>query len=389
MAYGFEFREESFEITNGDIASFTIGQLADQGFSLGSNGFQGFKPQDAGVFTRRSKAAYVDFEFDVSEGNVVNFALRGEDFSDFGSTSDFKLSGMHELTDSLRARWSVSTGFRAPTTGQSNVSNVSTSFSPTGGLQEIATLAPTNPVSSQLGAVALQPEESDSTTFGLVYESGDFFLTVDFFDIAVDGRISQTSDQVVTQADKDALIQAGIQDAINLAAIRWFTNDFDTETSGVDIVANYSQDVAGGEIKYALALNNTKTEVVSAGQFVSADKVRQLEENLPETRFSFTTTYEADDWSLMARLNYYGEFWEAHLDSGGLPIDAGASTLLDVEYRYNVNEDWTLTLGSNNLTDEYPDENPWGAAVAGAKYPVTSPFGFNGRFIYGKATYRF
>ncbi|MDH5432862.1 MAG: TonB-dependent receptor, partial [Gammaproteobacteria bacterium] len=404
MAYGVEFREESFEITNGDYNSFVIGPLADQGFSIGSNGFQGFKPQDAGVFTRRSKAAYVDFEFDLSEGHVVNFALRGEDFSDFGSTSDFKLSGMHELSDSLKARWSVSTGFRAPTTGQSNVSNVSTSFSPTGGLQEIATLSPTNPVSVELGAQPLQPEESDSTTFGLVYESGDFFLTVDFFDIAVDGRISQTSDQEVTPAHKAALINDGILDAVNLAAIRWFTNDFDSETSGVDIVANYSHDAFGGEMKYAFAANITSTEifveradlngdgVIDPDEIVgptSLTKIRQLEENLPETRFSFTSTYESDDWSLMARLNYYGEFYEAHLDSGDLGIDVGAATLLDAEFRYNVNKDLTLTLGSNNLTDEYPDENPYGAAVAGAKYPVTSPFGFNGRFVYGKATYRF
>lgn len=389
MAYGFEFREESFQIINGDAASFAIGSLADQGFSLGSNGFQGFKPEDAGVFTRRSKGAYVDFEIEVSDAFITNFALRGEDFSDFGSTSDFKLSAMYEVSDSLSLRGSVSTGFRAPTIGQSNVSNVSTSFSPTGGLQEIATLSPTNPVSVLLGAKPLAPEESESFTFGGVYQNGDFFLTVDYFNISVDGRISQTSDQAVTQAHKDALIAAGNLDAINLSAIRFFTNDFDTETTGVDVVANYSQDFGDGKVKYALALNNTKTEVTFAGDFVGATKIRQLEENLPETRFSFTTSYATDAWSLMARVNYYGAFYEAHLDSGALPIDASAKFTIDTELSMNVNNSFDVAVGASNLLDEYPDENPWGASVAGAAYPVTSPMGFNGRFLYGKVTYKF
>lgn len=410
MSYGFEFREESFEITNGDSASFanTLGSevdLANQGFSIGSNGFQGFNPSIAGVFSRRSKGAYIDIETYFTDDLMLDFAARYEDFSDFGSTFDWKLSSKYNITDDIGIRGSVSTGFRAPTIGQSNVRNVSTSFSPgiNGGLQEIATVPPTSAAGIQQGGRALKPEESTSFTLGMVYESGDFFLTVDYFDIDVDGRISQTSDRVLDDDDRAELVAAGNPDAINLSAIRFFTNDFDTNTRGVDLVANYSHDLGAGELKYALNYNWTDTEVTFAGAFVDATKVEQLEQNLPNNRGSLTFNYSQDDWNLITRVNYYGSFFEAHLDSGDLPIYADNNILVDAEFNMDLSDSFGFAIGVNNLFDEFPlelnsltafdeDGQPagnYGSDVVGAKYPTTSPYGFNGRFLYVKATYRY
>ncbi len=393
MSYGFEFREESFEITNGDSASFTntLGSdvdLAIQGFSLGSNGFQGFNPRIAGVFSRRSQGAYIDIETFFTDDFMVDFAARYEDFSDFGTAFNWKLSSKYDFTESFSLRGSVSTGFRAPTIGQTNVQNVSTSFSPTGGLQEIATVPPTSATGQLLGGVALKPEESQSFTFGSVYESGDFFMTLDYFDIDVEGRISQTSDIALTDADRAFLVAAGSPDAINLSAIRYFTNDFDTNTRGLDFVANYSQQLGGGDLKYSFTYNWTDTEVTSAGQFVGDGKIIQLEQNLPNNRGGLSLNYSQDNWRLMGRINYYGSFTELHLDSIDLRINAGSTYLVDSEFAYDVNDSVTLALGANNLLDEYPDENPFQGGW-GAKYPVTSPFGFNGRFVYAKASYTF
>jgi len=393
ISYGAEFREESFEITNGDSASFanTLGtdvDLAVQGFSLGSNGFQGFNPSIAGTFSRRSKGAYFDMETYFTDSFMVDFAARYEDFSDFGSTFDWKLSSKFDITDGIAIRGSVSTGFRAPTIGQSAVQNVSTSFSPTGGLQEIATVPPTSDTGLLLGGRALEPEESQSFTLGAVYENGDFFMTIDYFDIDVEGRISQTSDITLSDADRTFLVENGNPDAINLAAIRYFTNDFDTNTRGVDLVANYSHGLGEGELKYSFTYNWTDTEVTFAGDFVGPDKIIQLEQNLPNNRANFSLNYSQDDWRLVTRASYYGSFTELHLDSIDLPIFAGNTILIDSEFSYDVNDSITLALGANNLLDEYPDENPHQGGW-GAKYPTTSPFGFNGRFVYGKATYRF
>ncbi|MFT6732421.1 MAG: iron complex outermembrane receptor protein [Polaribacter sp.] len=393
MSYGVEFREESFEIINGDSASFanTLGSdvdLANQGFSIGSNGFQGFNPRIAGVFSRRSKGAYFDLETYVSDTFMVDFAARFEDFSDFGSTFDWKLSTKFDITEDLSIRGSVSTGFRAPTIGQSSVQNVSTSFSPEGGLQEVATVPPTSDAGILLGGKALEPEESESYTLGAVYESGDFFMTIDYFNIDVDGRISQTSDIALDDAQRAELVAGGNPDALNLSAVRYFTNDFNTSTRGLDLVANYSQEFGSGELKYSFTYNWTDTEVTSSGENVGEGKIVQLEKNLPNNRGALGITYSQDDWRLVTRANYYGSFTELHLDSLGLRIDAGNSILIDSEFSYDFNDSVTLSLGANNLLDEYPDENPFQGGW-GAKYPTTSPFGFNGRFVYGKASYKF
>ena len=88
----------------------------------------------------------------------------------------------------------------------------------------------------------------------------------------------------------------------------------------------------------------------------------------------------------LLRLNYFGEYYEAHLDDGTLPIEAGSEMTLDAEFGYNFTDSLTVTLGAANLLDEVPDINPW-ADVVGALYPVTSPMGFNGGFWYLRANY--
>jgi iron complex outermembrane receptor protein len=128
VAGGLEWHEESFEIVVGDVASFTDGLLTSQGFSIGSNGFPGFKPEDGGVNTRRNYAAYVDVEAPVTEALLLGAALRFEDYDTFGSTANNKLTAQFLVTDDISLRSSVSSGFRAPTVGQANVSNVQTNL---------------------------------------------------------------------------------------------------------------------------------------------------------------------------------------------------------------------------------------------------------------------
>ena len=163
----------------------------------------------------------------------MGLALRYEDYDTFGSTTNYKLMGQYHLTDDLNIRGSISTGFRAPTVGQANVSNVQTNLS-SGVLVDSALLPPTNPIAIQLGGTELEPEESQSYTFGAVYTMGDLFLTVDYYNIQVDDRISQSDKIELSQADKDTLEAAGVPNVQNLAQVSFFTNDFDTTTQGVD-----------------------------------------------------------------------------------------------------------------------------------------------------------
>ena len=126
IASGLEWHEETFTVISGDEASFIAGPLTDQGFGIGSNGFPGFKPSDAGEYSRRNYAAYVDIEAPFTEEFLMGLAVRFEDYDTFGTTTNYKLMAQYHLTEDLNIRGSISTGFRAPTVGQANVSNVQT-----------------------------------------------------------------------------------------------------------------------------------------------------------------------------------------------------------------------------------------------------------------------
>lgn len=393
IAFGYEFRQDTFIITAGDAASFEVGPFAQQGFGIGSNGFPGFKPEDAGTFTRHNNSYYIDVEANPSDDLTLGAAVRYESFSDFGNTTRGKLTARYQVNDAFAFRGSYSTGFHAPTIGQTSVRNVTTAFNAAGGLEDQATLPPTNPISVQKGAVPLKPELSKSFTLGAVYEADQFFMTVDAYQIKVSDRISQTSTIPLTPADISALLALGINDASSFKSIKFFTNNFDTTTKGVDVVMNYSQEMFGGETKYALAYNYNKTTVDSffnppGVTIIGPTKIKQIEENLPKNRATFTIFHDQESWNTFLRFNYYGSYYEAHLDDGTLPINAGSEVTVDAEFDFKTTENLTLIVGGQNILDNFPDKNPW-AGIVGAKYPTTSPMGFNGGFWYVKASYSY
>jgi len=397
LAFGAEWRQESFEIVSGEEASWKQGPLATQGFSVGSHGFAGFSPESQGINKRQSVAAYVDVEAQLTEDFLVGAALRYEDFTSFGDTLNYKLTAQYAINDELSIRGSHSTGFRAPTVGQANVVNTQTSLV-NGELVQSATYPPTHPVSAIKGGVELDPEESESFAVGLVYQTGDFFLTVDAYTIEVTDRIAQTDKLDITQADVDALQGVYPNPELLLGGkITFFANDFDTTTQGVDVVANYSMELMGGDTKFSLAYNYNSTEVDNPGNFTTGFKVRRLEEGIPEHRATFTIAQSWDDVSMFVRANYFGEWFATHADepdefsSYGWSETVGSSYTIDAEVSYFVNENWTLSAGANNIFDKEAQKLQQGGAyaVVGAEFYESGPFDYNGGFYYVKATYNF
>ncbi len=391
LAGGFQYRHESYESLAGDTASYEIGPLAAQGFGIGSNGFPGLSARSQSDASRHNIAFYLDAEVFLSDDFMVAGAVRYEDYSDFGDTTKGKISARWQATDSIAFRGAVSTGFKAPTIGQSNVRNVTTAFGTDGELIDRATLPPTDPISVQKGGSVLTPEESTSYSLGMVaeFDSG-LFLTVDYYNIEVTDRISTTSGIKLTEEDIAQLLAQGVSDASSFTEVSFFTNDFDTTTEGVDVVANYSQEMFGGDTKYSLAYNWTSTVVDEASDNISAERIRMLEDNLPAVRWSLTANHTNGDWRVLGRLNYFGSTYEDHLDSA-LPIDNISSEItVDVEVAYHFTDDLQLVVGAKNALDEYPDENTlYDNEIAGAKYPVTSPMGINGGFYYLRGIYTF
>lgn len=389
VAFGTQWTEESFEIVAGEQASWEVGPYVGQGLSNGSNGFPGFQPQTAGISTRRNYAAYVDVEAEFTEQFLGALALRFEDYDSFGTTTNYKLTGQYRITDDWAIRASTSTGFRAPTVGQANVSNVRTEADQ-GVLVDIGVLPPTNPVAQLKGATELQPEESTSYAIGLVYTGYDFFVTADFYRIDVDDRISQSSPFEVTPAEIAALKAAGVRGIDSLTSITYLTNDFDTRTQGIDLVANYAMDLYGGRSSFAFAYNWNDTEVTRFTNITGAFRVSRLEDDLPNHRATFTFTQSWDDWSAFLRYNYYGSYQGVHADDSSRTVNAQWKLTLDAEVSYYVNDSFIVSVGAQNLLDTDAEELPdaWKAELGG-KYYETSPMGINGGYYYLKGTYKF
>jgi iron complex outermembrane recepter protein len=389
VAFGTQWTEESFEIVAGEESSWKIGPYVSQGLSNGSNGFPGFQPQTAGTSTRRNYAAYVDVNAEFTERFMAAVALRFEDYDSFGTTTNYKLTSQYRLTDDWAVRASTSTGFRAPTVGQANVSNVRTEADQ-GKLIDIGVIPATNPVAILKGATVLTPEESTSYAFGMVYTGYGFFVTADYYLIDVDDRISQSTNFDVTPEDIAALKAAGVTGIDSLTSITYLTNDFDTRTQGIDIVANYSTELFNGQSNFAIAYNWNDTEVVRFTEITGDFRVSRLENDLPNHRATLTWAQSWDDWSMLLRGNYYGEYQGVHADDSGLTIDASAKVTLDAEVSYFINDNFSVTAGAQNLLDNDAEKlNAAGSAILGAKYYETSPMGINGGYWYLKGTYKF
>jgi iron complex outermembrane receptor protein len=396
LATGVEFRKEEFEINAGDRGSTAIGPLTSQGFSIGSNGFPGFNSVTAGSHSRDNWAIYLDIEAQLTDQFLLQGAVRYEDYDDFGTTTNWKITSRYDINENFAVRGAVSTGFRAPTPGQSNVSQVTTAFID-GQLRDTATLPPTDPIAQFYGAEALTPEESTNGSLGLVWTADNWLVTADWYHIEVEDRIARSTDFTLTAADRAALVAAGNPQAATLDRVGFFVNDFDTTTEGIDIVTSLETDHFGGETTYSVAFNFNNTEVDNfTPGIITEARVKKLEDSLPKTKGYFSIRHKRDNWHVSARVNYYGSFYEDHLDSdvvlaedGGLPIYGDSAITVDLETGWDFDSGLYLNIGAQNLFDKVPDDNPWGALVAGAQYPVHSPYGFNGGFYYGRIGWKF
>ena len=414
VGFGLEYREEEFDLFAGEQASWELGPLSDQGFSSSSNGFGGFPNSTSAE--QDSTAAYIDLEADVTDNLTLQTAVRFEDFSEFGDTTDYKLAGVYHVTDTFSIRGAFSTGFHAPTAGQASITNVTTQ-NVAGVLVDQGTL----PLSSAAGQLAadfiesqgngrpeLGPEDAQNFSFGVAFAVGEANWTIDYYNIEVEDRVAlganvdfldalnfadpnsndyQTVSEALAGLDADGVIDRsdflGLDD---LSEFRFFSNSFDTTTTGVDIVGNYPFSLGDGDSTLTIAANWNRTEVDSVGTVnpIDSDRVSALEDLLPNWRANITWSHLMGSWRTLVRASYYGE-WD---DTGNDVPGIGAEFLIDVEVGYQWNDNVDIVLGIENLFDTFPDENPF-AGDLGQIYSEASPFGFNGGawYLQGRVTF--
>ena len=402
MAFGFEYHIEEYEVELGGETSWYVApgnRLTAQGLGVGSNGFTGFGPNIIGDHQRNNYALYMDLEAEVIKNVTLGVAGRYENFDKpIGESVNGKVSARWQVLEMLAMRGAVSSGFRAPTPGQANVNKITTSFdSDLGGLIDDATFPSHHPASAFFGASDLTPEKSVNYSAGIVFNVADVDVTVDYYRIKMQDRIVRSSRfNVAEELAKRGITRAEFDAAVGpnqISVLRFYTNDFDTTTQGVDVVATYPLQSVAGFTQFTLVANWNKTEVDSrTPEFISDKLVRQIEEGLPQFRFSLTADHNWGPWRFLSRLYYYDRFRDYPTDSG-FGFNAGERFLMDMELSYTFlnlpfMEAATFAAGAENIFDQYPRRNPQ-AAGAGLKYPETSPYGFNGGFYYLRAGFEF
>ena len=271
-------------------------------------------------------------------------ALRLEDFEDFGTTTNGKLSGRSRLSEAVALRASASSGFRAPTPGQQNAFNVSTEYDhELMDLVNNGTIPSTSQVAALCGGEPLQPERSLSYALGTVIDAGSFSLTADYFRIRLADRLALTQLFALAPTEVDGLLAEGVTSARNLQNFRFFTNHFETRTQGLDVVATYRPPSLGGRTTLGFLLNRTDTAVTRFDPAVlDILPIRELQEAIP------------------------GKRWNATIRQ--------------------VSESTTLTIGGQNAFGNDPEENPI-ARAKGNRYSAHTPFGVNGGFYYMRINY--
>ena len=401
IAAGAEYRQEVFTIVAGNSESFEIGPLASQGFGFGSNGFPGFSNDIAGDFDRRNIAGYLDLTLDVIQPWTVQIAGRVESFDTFGTQAVGKASTRLAISDffgggtgtKIALRGAIGTGFRAPSAGQGNVSNITTEAQGNI-LRNIVTIPPTNPIAVEVGGKELEPETSLNVTGGLVMDFDNYVsLTVDYYNIQVKDRISQSADQSLNDEQRERLEALGIRGASDTEIFTFFTNAFDTTTQGIDVVATSQLDLGSlGMTSLSLAYGWNETEVgdIDDPGVIDAERVSALEDSLPNHRFVLTGSHLVGPFQVLLRGSFYGEFSDPETVGDFRNPDAivrtfyGSRFLVDAEVGYSFwNNHFTVVAGAQNIFNTFPEEYPLETQLnAGYQYPQNSPYGFNGGFWY-------
>ena len=396
FATGAEWRTEAFRLGAGDEASWAIGPYADQGFSSGSNGFTGYRPDTAaGRWARSNVAFYGDLEHRDPNGRwTLGGALRAEHFDDFGSTLNGKLAGRLSLPAGFALRSAASTGFRAPTPGQQNAFNVTTAFI-SGNLVNRGVVPATSAVAVARGGSQLQPEHSTHLSLGLVRQVGSMQFAVDAFSVDVSDRVALSNEISLTPPEVDVLLAEGIPEARNFPVFRFFVNDFTTATRGVDL----SWTLRRGPHTVGAVFNRTITSLHSLDDAViNRSRITTLEAGLPQSRWQFWARPEFGRFSLLARYQWYGAYWDsedannAHglgvVDEPWLYPYYPGRGLLDLEATFAVTDDVDVSVGAQNALSTWPEENAYAPLTVGNRYGQFSPFGFDGSYVYGRLHYR-
>lgn len=396
-SFGAELRVENYKISAGQPESYLRGDSTSK--SAGSQVFSGIQPSNAANASRNNFGVFIDVDHNIFQQWLVSAAARFENYSDFGSTTTAKISSRYDIAYGLSVRGAVSTGFRAPSLAQEYYATTQTTFI-SGVPYELGIFPVSSSVAKALGAKDLKAEKSVDYSVGLTYNYSDVSLTVDAYQISITDRIVLTENFTGATTVAPYLQSLGV----NATGGRFFTNAINTKTRGVDITSRYGIDLEDlGKLRLTAAVNFNKTEITNKSAIVTPPVLQsitttplfgrieqgRIEHGQPSSTYTLLANYSHENIDALIRGVRYGEITTyGSITDVTLDQTFSAKWLFDAEAAYHFFATITFAVGVNNIFDVYPDK-VLKVNSSNGRLPYTgfSPFGFNGRFVYTRASF--
>ena len=407
LAIGSQFRIDQYQQNRGDTNSYKVGPLATSaGKTPGTQGIAATSPMDEADESRSNIGVYADVEADVTDRFLVASAVRFENYSDFGSNFSGKIASRFLLSKSFAIRASVNKGFRAPSLQQIFNSATSTLVQ-AGQIRFTKQYRSDDPFLASIGIEKPEPEISWNYSFGFTAKAGNkFFFTVDAYQIDISNKIIVSEALTVSSI---AVLSTSLQ-GTGIQQISFFTNHVNTQTSGIDFVANYKTKTGKNSnlnASFALALNKTKITNIKntptqlqegttrAIAIIDTINISLIETAQPRQKAIFSLDYTLGRVNVVARATHFGKVtaWEKPAGLPHQPQTFGGKTLIDLSLGFDISKTLRFTAGANNITNQYPDRvNPTFSAYGAGQTPYNrnvNQFGSNGAFFYGNITLKF
>ncbi|WP_122861550.1 TonB-dependent receptor domain-containing protein, partial [Pseudomonas viridiflava] len=405
LSYGFEHRRETYEVQEGDWASYADGGYCVAPGNCASSGAQvtnGISPDEASSTSRNSVAGYVDAGFNPLPEWYLGTALRYEHYNQgVGGTRSGKLTTRYDFTPQFAVRATVSNGFRAPSLANSLFSARSTTYGIVDGTYQsinYGVLPVGSGAAKALGAQDLKPERSTNFSLGFTLTPTErLSLTADAYVINLRDRITLTGTLL-----GDEVTQVLLNNGINsTSGGQYFINGADTRTKGVDLVGNYRQDLGRyGSLRWTAAFNWNQTQILNYKESTSIlgtsyELMDREARNLitgvqPKTKLILGGDWRIERFNLNLALTRYGAYKEVNASSDrSLDRVYAAKWITDLDLGYDLTKTLNVAIGAKNLFDIYPKKQGVPSSTMVSSYGTYSPFGFTGGYYYTRLSYAF
>ena len=328
------------------------------------------------------------------------------------SESVFKAAVEWAPIEDVRLRATFSEGFRAPNIselflgqqqsaetytdpcrnyGTSGVDSTTVANCQTDGLNPDFNLATFQATTLQGGNPELNPETSESLTFGVVFTPSfleGFTVSIDYFDIEITDAVGTAPTSEVISAcyasanfsdplcdlivgpaypgvDETPSPQAPTRRNSNLqisGVLATNANLATYETSGIDFQVDYGFETGFGMIDLRLVGTYLDTydylpfaggEIVSLAGYFGGDPFYGNPAAFAEWQTNFSATLTRDDWGANLTARYMGATDDVAASPSNLENTAASATYFDIQGYYDW-ERFGITAGIRNLADEDP-----------------------------------